>query len=53
MEQFRLDFDDAYQYVAAEWAEAVIVSYDDDFDRTVRRRQTPVDVLREGDATQS
>jgi len=50
MERFSLDFDDAYQYVAAEQAGAVVVSYDEDFDRTVRRRQTPMEVLREGDA---
>jgi predicted nucleic acid-binding protein len=51
MERFGLDFDDAYQYVAAEQAEAVIVSYDQDFDRTVRKRQTPVEVFGERDAT--
>ncbi len=45
MERFGLDFDDAYQYVAAEQAGAVIVSYDEDFDRTVRKRQTPVEAL--------
>lgn len=41
MEQYQLDFDDAYQYVAAEEAEAVIVSLDRDFDRTDRGRVTP------------
>ncbi len=34
MEQFALDFDDAYQYVAAQQSNAVIVSFDKDFDRT-------------------
>lgn len=53
MEQFNLDFDDAYQYVAAELTEAVIVSLDGDFDRTERRRQEPGDILREGDAAGS
>jgi len=52
IEQFNLDFDDAYQYVAAEQAEAAIVSFDGDFDRTDRRRQTPADILRVGDATE-
>ncbi|MFB3786735.1 MAG: PIN domain-containing protein [bacterium] len=49
MERFGLDFDDAYQYVAAEQAGVVIVSYDEDFDHTVRKRQTPVEVFG-GDA---
>jgi len=45
MDRFSLDFDDAYQYVAAEQSSAMIVSFDGDFDRTDRRRQAPVDVL--------
>ena len=45
MDRFKLDFDDAYQYLAAEQAQAVIVSYDDDFDRIVRGRTTPAQVL--------
>ena len=53
MERFNLDFDDAYQYVAAEQADAVIVSFDGDFDRTDRRRQTPADILSVGDAPES
>lgn len=48
MEKYNLDFDDAYQYVAAEQTGAVIVSFDRDFDRTDRRRQSPVDIMREG-----
>jgi len=50
---YLLDFDDAYQYVAADLTEAVIVSFDGDFDRTERRRQTPGDILSEGDVTES
>lgn len=46
-ERFRLDFDDAYQYVLAERHDAVIVSFDDDFDRTGRGRRTPAQVLAE------
>ena len=42
MQQFNLDFDDAYQYVAAEKYELTIVSFDTDFDRTERGRKTPV-----------
>ena len=43
---FRLDFDDAYQYVAAELQKANIVSFDQDFDRTEQRRLTPMQVLK-------
>ncbi|MBI5481288.1 MAG: PIN domain-containing protein [Deltaproteobacteria bacterium] len=39
--QFSLDFDDAYQYAAAERHDLVIVSFDRDFDRTGRGRVTP------------
>ena len=45
MEQFSLDFDDAYQYVAAERSTAVLVSFDSDFDRTERGRRLPMDIL--------
>ena len=40
-ERFELDFDDAYQYVAAEKHQLALVSFDGDFDRTERGRQTP------------
>jgi predicted nucleic acid-binding protein len=43
---FRLDFDNAYQYVAAELEKATIVSFDQDFDRTEQRRLTPMQVLK-------
>ena len=46
MRQFRLDFDDAYQYVAAEKHSLSLVSFDADFDRTERRRKTPQAVLQ-------
>jgi predicted nucleic acid-binding protein len=45
MDSHRLDFDDAYQYVVAEREEAVIVSFDNDFDRTELGRQTPEQIL--------
>ena len=45
--QYRLDFDDAYQYVAAEKHDLTLVSFDADFDRTERGRKTPADILGE------
>ena len=45
--RFRLDFDDAYQYVAAEKHNLTLVSFDSDFDRTDRGRRTPADILGE------
>lgn len=47
IERFSLDFDDAYQYVAAEKYDLTIVSFDHDFDKTERGRKTPADVLAE------
>lgn len=44
MDQFKLDFDDAYQYVAAEKHRLTLVSYDADFDRTERKRKEPGEV---------
>jgi predicted nucleic acid-binding protein len=46
MEQYGLDFDDAYQYKAAEKYGLVLVSFDSDFDRTPRGRKTPAQVLQ-------
>lgn len=45
MEQFGLDFDDAYQYVAAERENVAIISFDTHFDQTDRGRQTPAQIL--------
>jgi uncharacterized protein len=45
MNEVHLDFDDAYQYVAAEVYDAVLVSFDRDFDNTERGRSTPADLL--------
>ena len=42
--KYGLDFDDAYQYVAAEKRDLTIVSLDADFDRTERGRRTPAQV---------
>ncbi len=44
--KFNLDFDDAYQYAAAEKYNLIIVSFDGDFDRTERGRRTPPEVLQ-------
>jgi predicted nucleic acid-binding protein len=45
MDKYNLDFDDAYQYVAAEQNNLVIVSFDSDLDRTVRGKKTPAEIL--------
>ncbi len=45
MNKFNLDFDDAYQYVAAEKQGLVIVSFDGDFNRTARGKKTPAEIL--------
>jgi len=44
--RFNLDFDDAYQYAAAEKHNLILVSFDGDFDRTERGRRTPTEVLQ-------
>ncbi|MBI4317080.1 MAG: PIN domain-containing protein [Chloroflexi bacterium] len=44
-QRFELDFDDAYQYVAAEKRDLILVSFDTDFDRTERGRQTPAEIV--------
>ncbi|MBM3314119.1 PIN domain-containing protein [candidate division WOR-3 bacterium] len=46
-DRLHLDFDDAYQYVAAEKHNLTLVSLDADFDRTDRGRKTPAEVLEE------
>ena len=43
-QRFNLDFDDAYQYVTAQKYNLTLVSFDGDFDRTQRGRQTPAQV---------
>lgn len=48
-DRFSLDFDDAYQYVAAGLSAAEMVSFDSDFDRTDSRRWTPSGVLSQMD----
>jgi len=41
--KFRLDFDDAYQYVAAQRYGLTVVSFDSDFDRTEHGRKAPAE----------
>lgn len=45
MNLFHLDFDDAYQYLAAEKYGAVLLSFDKDFDRTTLGHKTPAEIL--------
>ena len=40
-----LDFDDAYQYVAADILNLELISFDKDFDKTPRGRKTPAQIL--------
>jgi uncharacterized protein len=42
----KLDFEDAYQYVAAELHQLKLVSFDKDFDRTPTGRLTPAAALQ-------
>jgi predicted nucleic acid-binding protein len=44
---YRLDFDDAFQYIAAERFSLELVSLDADFDHTPRGRITPAQALQE------
>jgi hypothetical protein len=45
--RFRLDFDDAYQYLAAEQYGYMLISFDHDFDHTALGRKTPMQVVNE------
>ena len=45
MDSYRLDFDDGYQYVAAEQNSLIIVSFNSDLDRTPKGRKTPTEIL--------
>lgn len=42
--KYNLDFDDAYQYVAAAKYGLTLVSFDSDFDRTQRGRKAPSEI---------
>jgi predicted nucleic acid-binding protein len=43
--KYGLDFDDAYQYVAAQVSNLEMVSFDGDFDRTDSGRKSPSQIL--------
>ena len=45
-QKFNLDFDDAYQYVAAGKYDLTIGSFDSDFERTERVKKTPMEILQ-------
>lgn len=47
VEEFKIDFDDAYQYTAAQKYNFTIVSFDKDFDRTPSGRKTPQDIYQQ------
>jgi predicted nucleic acid-binding protein len=44
IDRYHLDFDDAYQYVAAEKSGLVLVSFDSDLDKTPNGRKTPAEI---------
>lgn len=44
-QDFKLDFEDAYQYLAAEKYNLQLISFDKDFDRTERGRNTPAKII--------
>ena len=45
VKKFNLDFYDAYQYTIAEKYNLQIISFDENFDRTERKRKEPLDIL--------
>ncbi len=47
MDAFRLDFDDAYQYIAARNSDFTIISFDKDFDKTALGRKQPAEIIEE------
>lgn len=47
VEQYGLDFDDAYQYVAAKRYDLTFISLDSDFDRTDLGRRSPDEIIRQ------
>ena len=44
IDKYKLDFDDAYQYVAAAENGLTLVSFDNDFDRTDKGKTTPAEI---------
>jgi predicted nucleic acid-binding protein len=46
MEEYSLDFDDAYQYAAARKVNLEMVSFDSDFDRTPEKKMLPDQIIQ-------
>lgn len=46
IDEFRLDFDDAYQYAASEKHGLQLISFDSDFQRVSRKAKSPKEALR-------
>ena len=42
---FNLDFDDAYQYTIAEKYDLQIISFDKDFNHTIKKRKEPNNIV--------
>jgi predicted nucleic acid-binding protein len=42
--EYKLDFDDAYQYASAGKFGLIVVSFDSDFDRTPRRKKSSSEI---------
>lgn len=47
IDKYNLDFDDAYQYLAAEQNGLVLISFDTDFDVTDKGKKSPAEILRD------
>ena len=45
-QKFNLDFDDAYQYAVADKYNLQLISFDQHFDQTDKKRKEPVDILK-------
>ena len=45
IDKYKLDFDDAYQYVASELNDLILVSFDKDLDKLPLGKKTPAEIL--------
>ena len=45
MDKYNLDFDDAYQYLAADLNDLMIVSFDSDLNATAKGKKTPGEII--------
>ncbi len=46
IKNFKLDFDDAYQFTCAETFGLELISYDKDFDKATVKRKTPAQIIK-------